>query len=298
MRCFQLFSVLAFATIASLLQACNSLAINGSTVRLYVDSNMVVTDLSSNERLKIIKDEDSLFTTFVRRGKRHALRVQQDTITTYTFLDPHRGLFGTSYDVEYLLARKEDAVPKEYHQGIEESMRKNVLPVVPLSLIWKREFAVVNLWAAQGYEGPLTGAWFIPSPWGSVGVGISIVPWVMPLFEIGYMNDIVTGDMYDATATWKAYGLCIQEPELGLYVAWRYGTMKLTGYNEHFYHYFEERPVYQASLTFYTLSTGVYSQWGRFEFRHRRNTSWSSHPDIPDLSGSYFGLHFSFHLML
>ena len=238
MRCFQMCCVLAVVPIASLLPGCTLMPLNGSNVRLYVDSNMVVTDLSSNQQLQIVKDEDSLFTTYVRRGKRHALRVQRDTITTYTFLDPNRGLIGMSYDQEYLLARKEDAVLKEYQQGIEDSLRMNVVPVVPLPLIWKREFAEVNVWTAQGYGGPVSAPWIIPGPWGSVGVGISIVPWVM------------------------------------------------------------ERPEYQANLTFYTLSAGVYSQWGRFELRHRRNTSWSSHPDIPDLSGSNFGLHYSLHLML
>lgn len=312
-------AVCVFATIA-LLSGCAAFFGTGDEFDLIVAPRTTVTDLSSGEILHepgldndTLQDGSSRLS--LRKGSMYALKVSNDTATSYAFFKPRRnhlavlnvfnhqlGLFvdqllhaDLDYDEGYMGVERRRTVADSNQARVEDSLRGRIQPVRTGSVVDGRGYAVIAAWITWGLEGPTTQA-VIGPPWGGYGFGVQIVPWVMPLYERGYMGYIVTGDLYDTHATWSNFGVQVQEPFTGAFVAGRYGSMELSGYSYRDTTY--QRDTHNANLNYYALSLGIMGQWGKIEYRHRRNTSWRSTLAAPDLSGSYNGLHITFHILL
>lgn len=302
-----------------LLQGCASIFGTGPYLKLHVDDQVVITDLVTNQQLKVDTLADDTRRIKLPNGKRYALRVEKDTLASYVFLEPHRdGLtvlnvfnygFGSivdhgtrsfySYDREYIprpITR--NSVPAADRSRVEDSLRARATPVVPTSIIFDRPYAIVVPYGSFGLDGPPDEGGIIGGFASSAGVGVQVVPWVMPVFERGYTSGLKMGDLHNMTATWDAIGVHVQEPELGLFVSCKFGWMTATG-NAVYYDWLQRpKPDFKVYARFYMLSAGICGQWGRIEYRYRRNTSWDSHYLIPDLSGNYNGLHYTLHIML
>lgn len=307
-------------TMSSLLSGCAAFFGTGDELDLLIAPRTTITDLATGEILHqpgpsndTLLDGSSPLS--LRKGKIYALKVSNDTATSYALFKPRRnglsalnvlnsqfGLFvdqllhaDLDYDEGFLGVRTRRVVADSNQPRVEDSLRALVVPVRTGSVIDGRSYGVVLAWLMWGREGPVTQTVIGPTS-GGIGFGVQVVPWVMPLYERGIMGDVRTGDMYDVQATWSNFGIQIQEPYTGAYATWRYGSMELSGISDA-----DTMPTpnrHNANLNFYALSVGISGQWGRIEYRHRRNTAWRTTSFAPDLSGSYNGLHATFQVLL
>lgn len=300
------------------LQGCSGIFGTGPFAKVNVDADVTVTDLSTNETVRIDTLADDTHIIRLPNGKRYALRVQNDTATWYVFMEPQRDPLTVlnvlnygigsivdhvsrsyySYDVEYITRPRNIKPLQNSRDYVEDSLRKRVTPVVPTAVMFDRPYALIAPYTSFGFEGPTNDRYFFGGLGGSVGIGIQIIPWIMPVYEQGGIRGLRIGDLRNSNAAWEAFGIHIQEPVLGLFASWKYGKMTAVGnaYEDPWHP--TPPPDFKVNLTFYSLSFGIYGQWGRMEYRYRRNTSWNTHYLIPDLSGNYNGLYYTLHILL
>lgn len=289
-RCISCFkpnrSSLISALIAILtlsLPGCSLILGTGRYAEVDVEEGLVISDLSTDAILHIDTSENK-YQIRLRNGMRHALRVEKDSMTSYVFMSPDgsplsmlNGLisfgigFGIdhfthsafTYDRKFITSRPQDNVPPERRADIEDSLRLRLTPVVPTSLIDGRENNLVVLWGSYGID---FGRGF-SSPF-AVGAGVTVLPWIMPMIEIGTS---FSGTVISA-------GIQAQEPDRGICAAYRYS--------------------WSSASTQYSISAGFFAQWYRFEFRFGNRTSSTSNTLNHTPLGWYFGVYNSLQVML
>lgn len=293
-------------------------------VRVNLKGPVVVRDVYTGEKvpLKVAYDEtDSFRVVTLRNGRRHALSFTIDSTIAYRTLDLRRNWWGalnvyngglgfavdqlleSSYhiDPEFLSKFTFNTLTPEQKKIIEDSLRHVEQFVYPSSLIDGRTFMVVSGWVGTGIAGK-SGAQLAFPNIGIAGVGLAPIPYFMVLYEIGSLSiydNVYVEDLYNVRYTNisnKSIGICIQEPRFGLFGSWRYGV----GDIEFRYEGDSTEAVtfHGANTTQYSLGFGFYGQFGRFEFRHTRLTSFDTAITEEDVQTVLNGIYWTVHVML
>lgn len=258
-------------------------------------------------------------TVELRNGQRHALKFVHDSGVSYRTFDLRRNwwgalnayspagigfvvdqLLGTAYDITPSAVRVEryDTLTLARQQAIEDSLRSINRNPIPHSVIDKRTNYVASVWGTLGTASK-SFADFPLSPV-HVGIGFAPIPYIMVLYEYGWMGDKILPDMenlpwgsYRMASEIRSVGVCVQEPVYGLFASWRYGT----GFTKEYANEpgaFKDR---NAWITHYSLGAGFYGQWGRIEYRMLRYTSWDADYANANVGMISHGLYFTTHIM-
>lgn len=255
----------------------------------------------------------------LRNGMRHALRFSHDSGVRYQTFDLRRNwigalnalspagvgflvdqTLGTAYHLEpqFVRAMVFDTMSAEIQRHIEDSLRSIDRRPIPHSVIDHRTNVVGSFWATIATAGPSHSD--LPFSPAQLGVGLAPIPYVMVLFEYSWMGGITYPDLYTAnygsyetSAEFRSWGICLQEPVYGLFASWRYGN----GITREYAVETGTAPDRIASITHYSLGVGFYGQWGRFEYRVLRFTSWDANYANADLGLISHGFYYTLQLM-
>lgn len=307
---------------------CTSCAwITGSDLRenivVHVPPHTTVRDVYSGDAipLNLLYTADSSLSMAVslRNGRRHALQFTHDSGVSYRTFDLQRNWWGalnvyspagigfmvdqfvgTAYHISprAIRVRTFDTLSPQQQQQIEDSLRLINRDPIPHSVIDHRTNFVGSVWGTLGFAGPsFSDVGSIPL---HLGIGFSPIPYVMLLYEYGWMSWVTYPDLqdlpwgsYNTSAQIRSGGICVQEPVYGLFASWRYGT----GFTK-------ERPKESgafadrdATITHYSLGVGIFGQWGRIEYRVLRFTSWDANYANANLGLISHGLYFTTQVM-
>lgn len=288
-------SVLTFG-----LQSCTTLFGTGPHARISVPADVFVTDLSTGQKLNVYRATTDSYFVVVPNGKRYAFRFDYETKVGYHLLEPTRdywtllGLmfYGTGIVVDHLSrsfytypeqgAVKPTFVPVDQQKALEDRLKLSATWMTPTSVIDNRDTLVIVPYYAGSHEWLLyRDATYRGSQ--GIGVGIQICPAIMPFLEAGVIGNRPA--LYNRP--WYALGVHLQEPDLGLCGALRFGHQA-------------DNPSRQfGSPSLYAVgSGGIYGQWGRLELRYKHILSWHSLPEDPVASFGFLGMQYSFHIFL